>query len=116
MRIFSEWQPRYAERRIATFPVNADKKPAVRRWNQITLSGSSRLAARFDGADAFGFQLGLRSGITVLDIDTHDETTLADALKDHGDTPFIVRTGGGYHAYYSHGGEHRQIVPISASP
>jgi hypothetical protein len=114
--VFSEWQPHYAERRIATFPVNADKKPAIRQWNQITLRGSARLAGRFQDADAFGFQLGQKSQITALDVDTQDETILADALTCHGDTPFIVRTGGGYHAYYSYAGERRLIRPYHDKP
>ena len=114
--VFSEWQPHYAERRIATFPVNADKRPAIRRWNQITLRGSARLAERFYEADAFGFQLGARSQITALDVDSQDEKVLADALNDHGETPFIVRTGGGYHAYYSYGGERRLIRPYHEKP
>ena len=114
--VFSEWQPHYAERRIATFPVNDDKKPAVKRWNQITLSGSSRLAERFRDANAFGFQLGPKSQITALDVDSRDEAVLADALIYHGDTPFIVRTGGGYHAYYSYSGEGRLIRPYHEKP
>ena len=114
--VFSEWQPHYAERRIATFPVNADKKPAIRRWNQITLKGSTRLAERFHEANAFGFQLGPKSQITALDIDSQSEAILADALTCHGNTPFIVRTGGGYHAYYSHAGERRLIRPYNDKP
>ena len=114
--IFSAWQPHYAERRIATFPVNADKKPAIRRWNQITLRGSARLAERFDEANAFGFQLGPRSQITALDVDAPGEDALADALNQHGQTPFIVRTGGGYHAYYSFTGERRLIRPYHGKP
>ena len=114
--IFSEWQPHYAERQVATFPVGPNKKPAIKRWNQITLGGSSRLAERFQQADAFGFQLGPRSQITALDVNSQDETILADALNDHGDTPFIVRTGGGYHAYYSYGGERRHIRPYHNKP
>jgi hypothetical protein len=114
--IFSEWQPRYAELYIATFPVDAKKKPAIKRWNQVTLGGSSRLAERFQRADAFGFQLGPRSQITALDVDSQDEAVLADALSNHGDTPFIVRTGGGYHAYYSYGGERRLIRPYHNKP
>jgi Bifunctional DNA primase/polymerase, N-terminal/Primase C terminal 1 (PriCT-1) len=114
--VFSEWQPLYAENRIATFPVNADKRPAIRRWNQITLRGSARLAERFHEADAFGFQLGPKSRITALDIDSQDEAILADALTYHGDTPFIVRTGGGYHAYYSYAGERRLIRPYNDKP
>jgi hypothetical protein len=116
MGVFSQWQPHYAERRIATFPVNADKKPAVRRWNQITLRGSSRLAERFPETDAFGFQLGPKSQITALDVDSRDEAILADALTCHGSTPFIVRTGGGYHAYYSYAGERRLIRPYDDKP
>ena len=116
MGVFSQWQPHYAERRITTFPVNADKKPSIRRWNQITLSGSSRLAERFHEADAFGFQLGPTSQITALDIDSRDEAILADALFYHGDTPFIVRTGGGYHAYYGYSGERRLIRPYNDKP
>ena len=114
--IFSEWQPHYAVRGLATFPVNADKRPAIKRWNQITLKGSSRLAERFEGANAFGFQLGPRSQITALDIDSRDEGTLADALAHHGNTPFIVRTGGGYHAYYTYRGESRHIRPYHDKP
>jgi hypothetical protein len=92
------------------------KKPAIRRWNQITLKGSSRLAERFRDANAFGFQLGPKSQITALDVDTQDEAVLADALNCHGDTPFIVRTGGGYHAYYSYAGERRLIRPYREKP
>jgi len=114
--VFSEWQPHYAERRIATFPISADKKPAIRRWNQITLKGSSRLAERFHDASAFGFQLGPKSRITALDVDTQDEAVLADALNSHGPTPFIVRTGRGYHAYYSYAGERRLIRPYHEKP
>jgi hypothetical protein len=114
--VFSDWQPLYAERRIATFPVNADKRPAIRRWNQITLRGSAQLAQRFPEANAFGFQLGPKSQVTALDIDSQDETVLADALIYHGETPFIVQTGGGFHAYYSYGGERRLIRPYDKKP
>ena len=45
--IFSKWQPHYAKKRIATFPIGHDKKPQVRRWNQLGLNGSAKLAKRF---------------------------------------------------------------------
>ena len=32
--IFSKWQPHYAEKRIATFPVGHDKRPQIKRWNR----------------------------------------------------------------------------------
>jgi hypothetical protein len=66
--VFSEWQPHYALRRIATFPVGHDKKPQIRRWNKVGLSGSAKLAQRFTQANALGFQAGPRSRVTVLDI------------------------------------------------
>jgi hypothetical protein len=114
--LFEEWQPLYAERHIATFPVDPNKKPAIKRWNKITLGASARLAQRFGQANAFGFQLGPSSQITALDVDSQDESILADALNDHGDTSFIVRTGGGYHAYYRHSGERRHIRPYQNKP
>lgn len=114
--IFTKWQPHYAEKRIATFPVGTDKKPQIKRWNQLGLSGSAKLARRFTEANAFGFQPGPLSRVTVVDIDSQDEAILADALVDYGDTPFIVRTGGGYHAYYRHGGERRHIRPYADQP
>jgi Bifunctional DNA primase/polymerase, N-terminal/Primase C terminal 1 (PriCT-1) len=114
--IFTKWQPHYAEKQIPTFPVGNDKKPQIRRWNQIGLSGSARLAQRFRDANAIGFQVGPRSQITVLDIDTDNEGILADALSEHGETPFLVRTGGGYHAYYRYSGEHRRVRPYANKP
>jgi bifunctional DNA primase/polymerase-like protein/primase-like protein len=114
--IFTRWQPEYADRRIPTFPVGSDKKPQIRRWNRVGLEGSAKLAQRFTGSNALGFQVGPRSGVTVLDIDSQDEAILSAALSEHGDTPLIVRTGGGYHAYYRHSGERRHIRPYPAKP
>jgi len=51
-----------------------------------------------------------------MDVDSQDEAILADALAYHGDTPFIVQTGGGYHAYYSYAGEGRLIRPYNNKP
>ena len=67
-------------------------------------------------ANALGFQLGPRSGVTVLDVDTRNEGVIEDAFDRHGPSPFIVRTGGGYHAYYRHGGEKRHIRPYADQP
>ena len=114
--IFSKWQPHYAEKRIATFPVGHDKKPEVRHWNKLGLSGSAKLAKRFTEANALGFQVGPRSQITVLDVDTRNEGVLADALSEHGESPFVVRTGGGYHAYYRYSGERRRVRPYANKP
>ena len=34
--LFAEWQPRYAEHRVATFPVEG-KRPCVRAWDRVGL-------------------------------------------------------------------------------
>src|SRR5262245_35374768 len=104
--IFATWQPQYAERSLPTFPVGAEKKPAIRRYDRIGAAASRQLAIRFPAVDAFGLMLGRRNKITVLDIDTPDERVLADALARHGNTPFVVRSGSGnWQAWYRHNGE-----------
>ena len=98
------------------FPLMPTRSQPSDGGTRSRLSGSSRLAERFHEAEAFGFQLGPTSHITALDIDSQDEAILADALTYHGDTPFIVRTGGGYHAYYGYAGERRLIRPYHDKP
>jgi hypothetical protein len=118
--LFAVWQPLYHERGIAVFPVrfvDGQKKPAIKRWSRVGLPGSAELAKKFPDADAFGFCPGQRTGLTILDIDTKDETVLADALTRHGETKVIVRTGSGkFHAYYKHNGEPRLIRPFAGRP
>ncbi len=110
---FRDWQPVYADHRIATFPVRVStdgKVPAIRGWQRIGLPGSSKLAQKFAGADAWGFCPGRRNGLTILDVDTPDERVLADALDRYGPTPVIVRSGSGnFQGWYSHNGENRLI-------
>jgi hypothetical protein len=114
------WQPQYAARRIATFPVRVSdgvKKPAIRGWQHIGLPASAKLAERFAAVDAFGFCPGRRSGLTILDVDTNDERVLAYALVRHGPTPIVVRSGSGNHqAWYRHNGEQRLIRPEPDTP
>jgi hypothetical protein len=116
--LFGQWQPEYAARGIATFPVrNGVKKPAVRGYLKIGLARSRQLAAKFSNNDAFGFVAGRRSNITVMDVDCPDERVLADALDRHGKTPIVVRSGSGnYQAWYRHNGEGRSIRPDRTKP
>jgi len=115
MRSFSDWQPRYAEAGVATFPVR-DKRPAVRGYLKIGLGASKQLATKFPTANTFGLACK-RSGITVVDIDTPDERLLADALSEFGSTPFIVRSGSGnWQAWYRHSGEGRHVRPDPERP
>ena len=66
--LFAEWQPRYAEHGIATFPVRG-KVPAIRSYLRLRLPGSRSLVERFADASAFGFA-PKPSGIVVVDVDT----------------------------------------------
>jgi hypothetical protein len=116
--VFPAWQPQYAERGIPTFPVNIEKKkPLVKGYLDLDLSDSQNLIARFPAAEAFGFAVGSRTGITILDIDSSDESNLSDALARHGRSKIIVRTGSGnFHVWYRHNGERRLIRPSSKVP
>src|SRR3546814_11594686 len=101
--IFAEWQPRYAEAGISTFPVR-DKKPAIRGYLKTGPNLSRQLADKFGDAPALGFSCK-RAGLPIVDVDTTDETILADALARYGATPHVVRTGSGhFQVWYRHGG------------
>lgn len=112
--VFKQYQPEYEARGIATFPCGADKQPAIRGYQRLGKPGSRELAAR-SNANAFGFMVGKR--LTIVDVDTPDERTLADALTKYGRTPLVVRSGSGNHQlWYRHNGEGRQIRPNPQEP
>lgn len=115
--VFAEYQPRYAEHGIATFPVH-DKRPAVSNYMRMGLPASRQMAGKFATAEGIGFACGERSGITVLDVDSPDERLLADALDEFGPSPLIIRSGSGNHqAWYRHRkGERRRIRPDKSRP
>jgi hypothetical protein len=113
--LFAEWQPRYAEHGIATFPVRG-KVPAISNYLRLRAPGSRSLVDRFADAPAFGFA-PKPSGIVVVDVDTPRETVLADALALYGDSPFVVRSGGGnFQAWYRRTDEGRHIRPDPDAP
>src|SRR5262244_1263230 len=115
--IFPKWQPRYAERGIATFPIGDGKKPSIRAWQKVGLKGSAELAEKFANADALGYVTGRRSNVTVLDIDTTDEKVAQDAIRRHGQPAIITRTASGkFHHLYQYNGERRRIRPWSQLP
>jgi hypothetical protein len=110
--IFSRWQPEYAARGIATFPVGETKKPGIRGWQKVGLNGSAELAAKFTNADALGYVTGRRSNVTVLDIDSIDERVAEDASRRHGQPVVITRTASGkFHHLYRYNDERRRIRP-----
>jgi hypothetical protein len=117
MGVFSENQPVYAERGIATFPLGDNKVPAVSNYQKMGLPASSKLADRFRNANGFGYMTNARTRVSVLDVDTTDERVLADAMARHGSTPLVARTASGkFHALYKHNGEYRKIRPFGAVP
>ena len=113
--LFAQWQKRYAEYGIATFPVRVTdegKKPVVKGYLKTGPNQSREYARKFPDVDAFGFACGKASGITILDIDTPDENVLADAFGRHGPSPLVVRSGSGnLQAWYRSRGERRMIRP-----
>jgi bifunctional DNA primase/polymerase-like protein/primase-like protein len=112
VNLFGRWQSDYAAHGVATFPVDANKRPMVSRYNRFGLVGSGQIASKFANAPAIGFMCGRRNGITSLDCDSKDERVLADALSRHGQTPVVARTGSGhFQAWYRHNGERRRIRP-----
>jgi hypothetical protein len=115
MGVFREWQPRYLEQGIATFPVKMpDKRPLV-PWAKIGTKLSSELAtkSKFVDCDGIAFRVDQLHGgpkITVLDIDIADQRQVDRAIERHGDTEIIVRTASGkFHLYYRHNGEPRLV-------
>jgi hypothetical protein len=116
MGLFSEWQPRYADHGVATFPVRADKTPAVKGYLKIGSRTSDQLALKFPEVEAIGLACK-RNRITVLDVDTTDERVLEDGLISFGATPFIVRSGSGhFQAWYRNSGERRRVRPDAKVP
>jgi hypothetical protein len=109
---FDKWQADYAAHGVATFPVDANKRPMVSRYNRFGLVGSAEIARKFANAPAIGFMCGKRSGVTVLDVDSTDERVLADAISRHGQTRLVARSGSGhFQAWHRHAGERRLIRP-----
>ena len=98
---FDMWQPRYAERGIATFPVRfierngkVDKVPAVCGYMRLGLRASTELTRKFADADGIGFALGSRNRIAVVDVDTADENVVADVFDLYGPSPLVAIPSG----------------------
>lgn len=118
--VFATWAPRYAEHGVPVFPIadsGSRKRPAVRNWRGMGVRTSEQLAMRFGEAESLAFCAGRLSRLSVLDVDTNSEETLADAIAAHGPTPIVIRTGSGhFHCWYRHAGEPRRIRPNPAAP
>ena len=65
---FRDWQPKYAARGIATFPVDIGpdgKKPLVLHYARFGLRASGEIAQRFPDALGIGFMVGKRSRLRI---------------------------------------------------
>lgn len=115
--IFAKWQPVYAEAGLAAFPVDGiKKKPLVSHYLKTGRLASERYASRFGEALALGIACN-RSRLTVVDVDTTNETIWADAIAQHGDTPIKIRSGSGHlQLWYRNGGETRKVRPDPEKP
>jgi hypothetical protein len=116
--VFDTWQPRYAARGIATFPVRfvvldsgkLDKRPMVQHWMKMGVRASTELTRKFANAQGIGIAL-VRNGLAVVDADTKDENVVADVLAHYGPSPLIARSpSGGHHVYYRHNGRQRRRI------
>ena len=117
---FADWQPEYAKRGVALFPVTigADtKKPSVTGYLKLGTRRSAELALKFPEARSFGFACGPRNRLTVVDIDDPDPALLREAQRLFGRSPLIWLTGGGNYALpFRYNGESRRIRPIPSLP
>jgi hypothetical protein len=110
---FAALQVAYARHGIATYPLGADKRPAVKRFNRLGVVASAQLALRFRDADAGGFVAGARNRLTIVDIDSADDRLVVEMQARFGSTPLqVVTPSGGRHLYYRHRGEVRRVKPL----
>jgi hypothetical protein len=108
---FVEAAYEYAEVGIATIPLEG-KRPLVKNPGRFGVHASLQVAAKFPSANV-GFWCGRRNNLTVVDIDSPEDSELRWALDTFGRSPIIVRTGSGkHHVWYRHNGERRRIRPI----
>jgi hypothetical protein len=115
---FHEAARQYAAAGIASLPLGGEdgKRPLVKRWGRFGIKASLKIAPKFQDAN-LGFVCGRRSNLTVVDIDSADESELRWTQDTFGPSPIIVRTGSGkFHAWYRHNGERRRIRPIEGHP
>ena len=110
---FAAIQLAYAEHKVATYPLKADKTPAVKHYTRIRAPYSAKLAMKFSDFMVAGFCAGPRNRITVIDIDSTDPRLVDEIEHTFGPSPLHVLTpSGGRHLYYRHGGEPRRIRPL----
>jgi len=114
--IFAEHQAEYARHNIRTFPMRG-KRPAVTGYQKADFDRCEQWKLKFPDVEAFAFMAGPRNRIMVIDIDSSDNSLLNETMKRYGEPPIVVQTpSGGFHLWYQHAGEARQIRPDATVP
>ena len=106
----------FAAHDVPIIPTRSDAphKPLVKRPASFGMPAIRQLAQqeKYQEANA-AIWCGKRSRLTVVDIDSPDETVLRRAIDAFGDTPLKARTpSGGLHLYFRYGGEKRAVRPF----
>ncbi len=119
MGAFLDAAPAWAAAGIVPLPITPDgKRPMVRGPETFGRPAALKIAAKPKFANAaLGFWCGHFNRLTVVDIDSPQDSELSYALDVFGPSPIIAETpSGGRHIYYRHDGERRSIRPIEGHP
>src|SRR5215470_2788332 len=92
---FAAIQAAYAAHRLPTYPLTADKTPAVKYYDRIGGRYSAELALKFADAEAAGFCAGGRNGLTIIDSDSTDVRLVEEIEGRLGRSPLHVVTPSG---------------------
>lgn len=116
MGAFHEVAPVLAEHNIAAIPtqMGIPSMPLVKHPDKFGVHSIKKTISkgRFRDANA-ALWCGAKSGITIVDVDSPSEVQLDAAIEVFGNTPLMVKTAsGGWHLYYRHKGEKRDIRPF----
>lgn len=118
--VFAQNAAAYAGAGLPVFPVNTrQKKPAMKNWPSITPRTSYCLASDdiLGQADGIGLLMGLKSGITEVDVDAEGDAWISAMFERFGDSPIVIRTASGKaKIWYRHDGEKRLIRPFKGLP
>jgi Bifunctional DNA primase/polymerase, N-terminal len=115
MAAFQDAAGEYAAAGIVPLPIDG-KRPLVKHPDRFRRRAALSIVPKFPNA-ALGFWCGHFNGLTVVDIDSPQDSELSYALDTFGPSPIIVRTASGkHHAWYRHAGERRRIRPDKSHP
>ena len=109
MAAFQDAAREYAAVGIVPLPIAPNgKRPLVNHPGKFGRRAALQILPKFPDAN-LGFWCGRHNDLTIVDIDSTEDTELLYALDRFGSSPVIVRTASGKrHVYYRHSGERRR--------